>query len=61
MKNIYNIDDLMALLEIKSRATFWRKRKAGVIPEPDISAGHPRWFRATIEQSLPNLNTNPSA
>ena len=59
MKTIYNIDELMELMHIKSRATFWRKRKAGVIPKPDIEAGHPRWFRATLERSLPNLPNNP--
>jgi predicted DNA-binding transcriptional regulator AlpA len=59
MKNVYTIDDVMKLLEITSRSTFWRKRKAGDIPEPDLKTGHPRWFRATLERHLPNLNTNP--
>jgi hypothetical protein len=59
MKTIYSIDELMELMHIKSRATFWRKRKAGVIPDPDIKAGHPRWFRASLEQKIPNLPTTP--
>ena len=58
MKNVYKIDDVMAMLDIKSRATFWRKRKSGFIPAPDINTGHPRWFRATLEKHLPNLTTN---
>jgi hypothetical protein len=59
MKTIYSIDDLMALLHINSRATFWRKRKAGLIPKPDIEVGHPRWFRSSLEQKIPNLPTTP--
>lgn len=59
MKSVYKIDDVMKLLNINSRATFWRKRKQGVIPAPDIDVGHPRWFRATLEKSLPNLPSNP--
>jgi hypothetical protein len=59
MKTIDNIDELMDLLHIDNRTTFWRKRKAGLIPEPDIKAGHPRWFRASLERSLPNLPTTP--
>jgi predicted DNA-binding transcriptional regulator AlpA len=55
MKKVYSIDDLMELLGIGSRVTFWRKRKQGVIPEPDIKIGHPRWFRGTLEKHLPNL------
>lgn len=59
MKNAYTIEDLMQLMNIKSRSTFWRKRKQGIIPAPDIATGHPRWFRKTLDAALPNLNTNP--
>jgi hypothetical protein len=61
MKAIYTIKDLMELLAIESRATFWRRRKDGVIPEPDIKSGHPRWFRGTLEKHFPNLPTAPSS
>jgi hypothetical protein len=68
MKNVYTIKDVMQILDINSRATFWRRREAGVIPDPDIKVGHPRWFRGTLEKHLPNLPawtqsnqpTNPS-
>lgn len=60
MKSVYDIHDLMSLLKI-SRATFWRKRKAGVIPPPDINVGHPRWYQTTLEKSVTNWPTSPSA
>jgi predicted DNA-binding transcriptional regulator AlpA len=60
MKNTYNIEEFMQVLEVDSRSTFWRMRKAKAIPEPDIKSGHPRWLRATIEPFLPKQNTNPS-
>jgi hypothetical protein len=59
MKTVYNSAELMELLDIKSRATFSRKRKLGVIPKPDIDVGHPRWFIATLHKHLPGLSTNP--
>jgi hypothetical protein len=54
MKTIYTIEDFMKELGISNRATFWRKRKSGMIPEPDIKFGHPRWFRRTIQHLLPS-------
>ena len=47
----------MELLHINSRTTFWRKRKAGEIPAPDLATGHPIWFRASLEKHIQNLPT----
>lgn len=59
MKQTYKIPELMELLHIESRSTFWRKRQSGEIPAPDLASGHPIWFRASLERSIPNLPTNP--
>ena len=56
IKNIFTIQDLMTLLNGKSRTTIYRMRKKGILPAPDIEDGaHPIWFRATLEKHLPNL------
>lgn len=54
MKTIYTIEDFMKELGINNRVTFWRKRKSGIIPDPDINVGHPRWYRRTIQHLLPS-------
>lgn len=59
-KQTYSIDDLMTLLGV-SRPTIHRYRKKGILPKPDIDAGHPKWFRASLENSLPNLTTTASS
>jgi predicted DNA-binding transcriptional regulator AlpA len=61
MKNTYNIEEFMEVLEVESRSTFWRMRKNKELPEPDIKSGHPRWLRATIARFLPTDSTNPSS
>ncbi|HSH72380.1 MAG TPA: hypothetical protein VK974_04905 [Methylophilaceae bacterium] len=56
VKNSFNLKDLMALLDGKSRTTIYRMRQKGILPEPDIDDGaHPIWFRATLEKHLPNF------
>lgn len=55
MKNSYTIEDMMQLLNIKSRTTFWRKRRAGKIPPPDYDDTSPRWYKASIDKFMPNL------
>lgn len=60
-KNTYTLPEVMALYNFKSRTTFWRARNKGAIPAPDITAGHPLWFHATLAQHIPNLTTNPLA
>jgi hypothetical protein len=59
MKNSYTITELMLELGINSRATFWRRRKKGDIPPPDLNHGHPIWMRKTLAHLLPSLTTNP--
>jgi hypothetical protein len=59
MKNTYTISELMKELNITSRATFWRRRKKGDIPPPDLSHGHPIWLRKTLAHLLPNQTTTP--
>jgi predicted DNA-binding transcriptional regulator AlpA len=57
----YSIEDLMKIFK-KSRPTIWRWRNKGILPKPDIEQGSfPVWFKATLENHLPNLNTTPSS
>jgi predicted DNA-binding transcriptional regulator AlpA len=57
IKQTYSIDDLMTLLGV-SRPTIHRYRKKGILPKPDINGGHPKWFKGSLEASLPNLTNN---
>lgn len=61
MKQIYYMEELMVELRIKGRSTFWRKRKAGEIPSPDVLGGRPRWSRELAATFVPSLTTSPSA
>jgi hypothetical protein len=60
VKNAYNTEEFMQLLNIKSRTTFAKKRKTGVVPPPDLDDTYPRWYQSTIEKHLPGLTTSPS-
>lgn len=48
--------DVAKRLSLKSRTTFWRWRKKGLIPPPDvIVCNRPRWLESSIEAAMARL------
>ncbi len=66
-KNAFEIKDMMRLMNIKSRVTFWRRCRTGEVPPPDSTRGYPRWYKSSLLKTMPylfvaesNQTTNPS-